>query len=119
MASSNKDDILTQKQKDEDRVKIYPVKFKRLDPVHPPTSNGNDENIRFLKDILLEIKVELGTTKLTMGHVANLDIGQIIKINRGEGEPIDILVDGEIIAEGEVLVVGDQLAAKVTSIISG
>lgn len=116
MASSNKDDTLT--QKDEARVKIYPVKFKRLDPVHPATSNGNQENIGFLKDILLELKVELGSTKLTMGHLANLSVGQVIEINRGEGEPLDILVDREVVAEGEVLVVGDKLAVKVTSIIS-
>lgn len=101
----------------EGRVKVYPVRFKELELSMAPPGKGIDENLRFMEDVPLEIRVELGGAEMTVGDLARLEVGRVLKIEKGEGEPVGILVGEELVAEGEVLVVGDQLAVRVTAMI--
>jgi flagellar motor switch protein FliN/FliY len=97
------------------RVKIYPVVFKELEP--SPNNKGADVEMKAFYDIPLDLEVELGSVPLKIGDLAELRIGDILKVERGEGEPVDIVIGGQLIAEGEVLVIGDKLGIRITTIV--
>ena len=75
-------------------------------------------HIGFLLDVVLNLAVELGRTRLTVRDVLALGPGSIVELDRLAGEPVDIAVNGTRIAKGEVVVVDEKFAVRVTEILS-
>ena len=71
-----------------------------------------------LLDIPLDISVELGRTNMTLKQVLDLGSGSLIELEKLTGEPVDILVNGKAIAEGEVVVIGENFGIRITKILS-
>ena len=67
----------------------------------------------------MELSVEIGRTRMTVGETLELRIGSIVTLDRLAGEPVDLLVNGTPIARGEVVVVDEQFGLRVTKIIDG
>ncbi|MFI3230412.1 MAG: flagellar motor switch phosphatase FliY [bacterium] len=76
------------------------------------------ENISIIKEVPLEITVELGRTIKPIKEILEFNPGTIIELNKLAGEPIDILVNGKFIAKGEVVVIDENFGVRVTSIIN-
>ena len=76
------------------------------------------ENIEILKEVPLEITAELGRTTKTIKEILEYAPGKVIDLDRMAGEPIDVLVNGRYVAKGEVVVVGENFAIRITDIIS-
>ena len=76
------------------------------------------ENIDILMDVPLEVTVELGKTSKRIKEILEFSPGTIIELDKLAGEPIDILVNGKYVAKGEVVVIEENFAIRVTSIIS-
>ncbi|MBQ8596555.1 MAG: flagellar motor switch phosphatase FliY [Lachnospiraceae bacterium] len=75
------------------------------------------ENIGLIKDVPLEVTVELGRTKKSIADILDFAPGTIIELDKIAGEPIDVLVNGKFVAKGEVVVIEESFGIRVTEII--
>lgn len=86
---------------------------------HSAHSNGNNSRgIDLILDISLDVTVELGRVRMLIKDVLELAAGSIIELDRVAGEPVDVLVNGRLIAKGEVVVIEDNFGIRLTEIIS-
>jgi len=69
-------------------------------------------------DLPLEIRIELGQSKIKLHELIKMQKGGILVVDKFAGEPLDILLNGKVIAHGEAVVVNDRLAVRMTDIIS-
>jgi flagellar motor switch protein FliN len=76
------------------------------------------QNMDFLLDIPLEITVELGSSKITIGELLKLSQGSVVELNRLTDEPLDIFVNKKLMAHGEVVVVNEKFGIRLTNIVS-
>ena len=74
--------------------------------------------IELILDIPLDVTVELGRVRMLIKDVLELTSGSIIELDRVAGEPVDLLVNGRLIAKGEVVVIEDNFGIRITEIIS-
>lgn len=83
-----------------------------------PANLGSEEmrNISLLMDVRLTIRVRIGSKRMLLRDVINMDIGSIIELNQLANEPLDILVDNKKIAEGEVVIVDGNFGIQITTI---
>lgn len=77
-----------------------------------------DNSLEMLKDIPLDISVELGRVKMLVREVIELGTGSIVEIEKAAGEPVDVLVNGRLVAKGEVVVIEDNFGVRVTEILT-
>ena len=69
-------------------------------------------------DVPVTISMEIGRTKLTIRNLLQLNQGSVVELDRLAGEPMDVLVNGTLIAQGEVVVVNEKFGLRLTDIIS-
>jgi flagellar motor switch protein FliN/FliY len=77
---------------------------------------GNDINM--ILDIPVQLTVELGRTKIPIKHILQLAQGSVVELDALAGEPMDVLVNGYLIAQGEVVVVNDKFGIRLTDIVT-
>jgi flagellar motor switch protein FliN len=77
---------------------------------------GNDINM--ILDIPVQLTVELGRTKIPIKHILQLAQGSVVELETMAGEPMDVLVNGYLIAQGEVVVVNDKFGIRLTDIVT-
>ena len=82
------------------------------------TKPGTTHDIEFILDIPVQLTVELGRTKIAIKNLLQLAQGSVIELNGLAGEPMDVLVNGCLIAQGEVVVVNDKFGIRLTDITS-
>ncbi len=92
-----------------------PAKFEELKPKKEETYHPE---LDFILDIPLEISVELGRSKMLIKDLLKLNQGSIIELEKFAGEPVEIFVNGRLMAKGEVVVVNDRFGVRITEIIS-
>ena len=76
------------------------------------------ENIDLIMDVPLEVTVELGRTSKSISEILDFGPGKIIELNKLAGEPIDVLVNGKHVARGEVVVIEESFAVRITEIVN-
>lgn len=83
-------------------------------------TNSHDEStsIDMLMDIPLEITVELGRLRMLIKDVVDLGTGSIVEIDKAAGEPVDVMVNGRLVAKGEVVVIEDNFGVRITEILT-
>lgn len=90
--------------------------FKDLSGAGMKTDTHND--IDFILDIPVQLTVELGRTKIAIKNLLQLAQGSVVELDGMAGEPMDVLVNGCLIAQGEVVVVNDKFGIRLTDIIT-
>ena len=70
-----------------------------------------------LHDVPVELTVEIGRTRMTIGETLSLGPGAIVSLNRLAGEPVDLLVNGTQIARGEVVVIDEEYGVRITEVV--
>ena len=103
------------KPQKQEAVNAQPVEFEDFDE---PVYTQLPKQLELLYDVPLEITVELGRSKLKLKEIMDLNIGSIIELDKLTGEHIDILVNGKVIAKGEVVVVSESFGVRITEIIN-
>lgn len=95
---------------------VHPVQFMPLTPEVPvmDASHGID----LLLDVHLEISVELGRSHMNIRDVLALRSGSLIELDKLAGEPVDVSVNGTLIARGEVVVVDEKFGVRITEVVS-
>ncbi len=96
-------------------VDARPVEFAQLGGTDYA---GVPANIDLIVDIPVRITVELGRTRKTIGEVLALGPGSVVELNKMAGEPVDVLVNGKLIARGEVVVIDESFGIRVTEVVS-
>lgn len=81
-------------------------------------AGAEDTGLELLMDIPLEISVELGRVKMVVKDVVELGSGSIVEIDKAAGEPVDVMVNGRLVARGEVVVIEDNFGVRITEILS-
>lgn len=82
------------------------------------SGTGGNSDIDLIMDIPVQLSVELGRTKLTIKNILQLGQGSVVELDGLAGEPMDIFVNGYLIAQGEVVVVDDKYGIRLTDIIT-
>lgn len=90
--------------------------FNELSGKNIETNTEND--IDFILDIPVQLTVELGRTKIAIKNLLQLAQGSVVELDGMAGEPMDVLVNGCLIAQGEVVVVNDKFGIRLTDIIT-
>lgn len=87
-------------------------------PLDKGPEGGTARDLEMIMDIPVKLTVELGRTKLTIKQLLELAQGSVIELDGLAGEPMDILINGYLIAQGEVVVVDDKYGIRITEIIT-
>ncbi len=86
-------------------------------PSSPP-GDGSFNDINRVLDIPVQLSVELGRTKVPIKHILQLGQGSVVELDALAGEPMDVLVNGYLIAQGEVVVVNEKFGIRLTDVVT-
>ena len=93
------------------------IEFMPLQPTG--LAGGEGADLRRLHDVPVELAVEIGRTRMTIGQTLELRPGSVVSLNRLAGEPVDLLINGKPIARGEVVVIDEEFGLRVTEVSTG
>jgi flagellar motor switch protein FliN/FliY len=82
-----------------------------------PVTDIDPRRLHLLRDVEMGISVELGRTRMTVQDVLGLAPGVVLELDRPAGAPVDVLVNGTLMARGEVVVVDEEFAVRVTEVV--
>jgi len=94
---------------------VAPASFTNFSPT-PGNMPGSDINM--ILDIPVQLTVELGRTRIPIKNILQLAQGSVVELDALAGEPMDVLVNGYLIAQGEVVVVNDKFGIRLTDIVT-
>jgi len=85
---------------------------------HERRRQDSIRDLDFILDIPLEVSVELGRTKMLINDLLQLGQGSVIELNKLAGEPVDVLVNGKIVARGEVVVIDENFGVRIVQLMT-
>jgi flagellar motor switch protein FliN/FliY len=94
---------------------VSPVAFTNFASGAGPSARND---INMILDIPVQLTVELGRTRIPIKHILQLAQGSVVELDALAGEPMDVLVNGYLIAQGEVVVVNDKFGIRLTDIVT-
>jgi len=97
-------------------VDVHPMQFQAFDS---PGTIGEQKGIDLVYNIPLQVTVELGKTKKEISEILEFNTGTIIVLDKIAGDPVEIVVNGKLIARGEVVVIDDNYGVRITDIVNG
>ena len=92
--------------------------FELKDLAGAPAS-GEKATLELLKDVDLDLRIELGRTQMYLEDVLKLKRGSVVTLDKLAGDPVDVFVNGRLVARGEVLVLNDNFCIRVTELLTG
>ncbi len=100
-------------------VQVRPVRLPSFDnmPGQSGTETPKDINLDMILDIPVDVHVEVGHTRVKVQEILRLDIGSVVELNRVAGHPADIIVNGKLIGQGDVVVVNENFGIRVTKLV--
>lgn len=84
-----------------------------------PAPSGEKATLDLLKDVDLDLRIELGRTQMYLEDVLKLKRGSVVTLDKLAGDPVDVFVNGRLVARGEVLVLNDNFCVRVTELLTG
>ena len=90
----------------------------KFDELTDESNPGSEVNLDVVLDIPVNLSMEIGRTKISIRNLLQLNQGSVVELERLAGEPMDVLVNGTLIARGEVVVVNEKFGIRLTDIIS-
>jgi len=97
-------------------VDVHPMQFQAFDA---PSPAGEAKGIDLVYNIPLQVTVELGKTKKEISEILEFNTGTIIVLDKIAGDPVEIVVNGKLIARGEVVVIDENYGVRITDILNG
>jgi flagellar motor switch protein FliN len=92
-----------------------PATFPPLETKHSETSI---KNLDFILDIPMQVSVQLGSTKMLIRDLLQLGQGSVVELEKLAGEPLEVLVNHQLVARGEVVVVNEKFGIRLTDVVS-
>jgi flagellar motor switch protein FliN/FliY len=90
----------------------------RFDTLKPGAPGASDMNLDVILDVPVQLSLEVGRTRIPIRNLLQLNQGSVIELERAAGEPLDVYVNGTLIAQGEVVVVNERFGVRLTDVIS-
>ncbi|MGI5891291.1 MAG: flagellar motor switch phosphatase FliY [Bacillota bacterium] len=84
----------------------------------PESPDDNQDNFNLIMGVPLEVSVEIGKTRLPVKNILEIRHGSIIELDRQAGDPADIIINGQLIAKGDIVVIDDNFGIRITEILS-
>ena len=94
------------------------VERAELQNLQESSTGTSDVSMDVLLDIPVTISMEIGRTKINIRNLLQLNQGSVVELDRLAGEPLDVIVNGTLIAHGEVVVVNEKFGIRLTDVIS-
>jgi len=98
-------------------VEAPPAEFENLEDTSGGPA-GDEANLNVILDIPVTISMEIGRTHISIRNLLQLNQGSVVELDRLAGEPMDVLVNGTLVAHGEVVVVNEKFGIRLTDVIS-
>jgi len=117
LAEEEEGTLKQEKEKKKKSFQAQDVKFKDIS-AEVSESTAEKRDIEFILDIPLSVSAELGRTKLLINDLLQLGQGSVIELDKLAGEPLEILVNGKLVARGEAVVINEKYGVRLTDIIS-
>ena len=95
---------------------VHPLQFQAFDA---PNAPGVQKGIDLVYNIPLQVTVELGKTKKEISEILEFGSGTVVVLDKIAGDPVEIVVNGKLIARGEVVVIDENYGVRITDIING
>lgn len=105
-------------QEEEGQDAVDSVDFEEFGNNAVSNSNEGNPDLDVILDIPVSISMEVGSTSITIRNLLQLNQGSVVELDRLAGEPLDVLVNGTLIAHGEVVVVNEKFGIRMTDVIS-
>jgi len=83
-----------------------------------PANSSDELNLDVILDVPVTLSMEIGRTQINIRNLLQLNQGSVVELDRFAGEPLDVLVNGTLIAHGEVVVINDKFGIRLTDVIS-
>jgi len=80
--------------------------------------NGGDVNLEVILDVPVTLAMEVGRTRISIRNLLQLNQGSVVELDRAAGEPLDVFVNGTLVAHGEVVVINEKFGIRLTDVIS-
>lgn len=101
----------------DNRTQVRPVKLQNFD--HAAILEDSDKaNFELIQNVPLEISVEVGRAKKPVRDILSICEGSIIELNKQAGDPVDVIVNGRLLAHGEVVVIDENFGVRITEIVN-
>lgn len=107
---------LDQAQSAESTAK-YPPAQEFEDAPRATTGNGVRPSIDIVMDVPVTLSLEVGRATMSVGELLQLGQGAVVELDRAVGEPLDVLVNGALVAKGEIVLVNERFGIRLTSIV--
>ena len=104
-------------QKIDEATEAVAVQANELDELSEGGTSGDALGLSKLTDVPVRVTVEVGRAKLTLAELVELRAGSLIELDREAHEPADILVNGKVVARGEIVTMDDNYGVRITSLI--
>ncbi|WP_240125302.1 flagellar motor switch protein FliN [Thermomonas alba] len=82
------------------------------------TGSGSELNLDVILDVPVSLSLEVGRARIPIRNLLQLNQGSVVELERAAGEPLDVYVNGTLIAQGEVVVVNDRFGVRLTDVVS-
>ncbi|MGA8708467.1 MAG: flagellar motor switch protein FliN [Steroidobacteraceae bacterium] len=99
-------------------IEPQPAALDNLKPDSPDASANRELNLDVVLDIPVTLSMEVGRSRVSIRNLLQLNQGSVVELERATGEPLDVFVNGTLIAHGEVVVVNDKFGIRLTDVIS-
>lgn len=94
------------------------AQFHELQPESTFSGSSGEVNMDVILDVPVTLSMEIGRTLISIRHLLQLNQGSVVELDRLAGEPMDVMVNGTLIAHGEVVVVNEKFGIRLTDVIS-
>lgn len=101
-----------------EQADVVPAELEELSEEESPLSVEEQRRLDAILDIPVTISMEVGRSQISIRNLLQLNQGSVVELDRVAGEPLDVLVNGTLIAHGEVVVVNDKFGIRLTDVIS-
>ena len=119
LAADEQDSIKKEKEQTSlaSQAKVADIKDLTEDS-KTPRHDSNRRELDFILDIPLDVSAELGRTRLLINELLQLGQGSVVELNKLAGEPLEVYVNGKMVARGEAVVINEKFGVRLTDIIS-
>jgi flagellar motor switch protein FliN/FliY len=103
---------------DDVKAAVFQEVDSRSESKKSPTISAEDLNLDVILDVPVTLSMEIGRTQINIRNLLQLTQGSVVELDRFAGEPLDVLVNGTLVAHGEVVVINEKFGIRLTDVIS-
>lgn len=95
---------------------VRPVRFEEFPPATQTDRALLDDSLRVVQDVKVQLIASVGGLRLTVGELLALKASAVLPLDKATADPVDLYLDGKLVARGELMAAGDQFAVRITEI---